>query len=291
MIAFKYTIPTPTAERLWTDVQKLIGDTPWILKAAPSVAITPQFRDMLQQHGISAMRNLADETPSVRIIDALLGRKDALPEPEKFHLPWICHDDHFLTNEQAEGVGRMTETDHPLNVLLAPAGSGDILTVEGVHDRCLGKTTTLAALILRLLTSQEEDLGIIATANMNVAIDALAAKLASLVQIRNRRILVLQSATYLSSNGRSVKDPYHHWRLPELLRQLAKGRLDPNLDRLEIEQAKKAAQAAKYRFHALNMDWTSALQGADEEPGEDDFMNGVKLLIRKYKPEVSHPLN
>lgn len=90
-------------------------------------------------------------------------------------------------------------------------------------------------------------MGIIATANMNVAIDALATKLAALDQMRSKRILVLQSATYLSGTGRSVKDPYHHWRLPELLRQLAKGKLDPNLDRLETELAKKAARAAQYR--------------------------------------------
>lgn len=28
------------------------------------------------------------------------------------------------------------------------------------------------------------------------------------------------------------------------------------------------------------------MRGADEEPGEDDFLNGVKLLIKKYKPQV-----
>lgn len=233
-IMLEYAIPTSTVQKLWTDVFKLVGkDVEWTFKPSPSSIITPRFRELLQQRAVTAMRSQESVAPAVRIIEALLGKLDALPPPEEFTTPFIHLGDFMLTDEQAEGVGRMTCVKHALNMILAPAGSG--------------KTTTITAIIQELLNQCKEDDGIIVTTNMNIAIEGLCKKLAHQKQLKDMRILVLQSPTYLSGEGRTVHDEYHKWRLPELLRQLAEGELDPTLDRTETELAKKAAQAAKYR--------------------------------------------
>lgn len=225
-IELEYVVPTGLAEKLWTDVTKLVDGAAWIVKAASAPVLTLQFRHMLQQRGITSMRANADAFPSVKIIEALLGRASALTPPGDFHTPWLCLGDKFLTNQQAEAVGRMTETEHPLNVLLAPAGSG--------------KTTTITAIVIELIKLLGDDAGIVVTANMNVAVEGIAKKLAELE--KNFRVLLLQSATHLSGPKNYLEDPYYHWRLPELLRKLAKGEIDPTLDRIEVELAKNGCQ-------------------------------------------------
>lgn len=189
-----------------------------------------------------------------------------------------------LTQEQGRAVTISLRDEVPLSTMQAPAGSGKTTTISSM----VLEQTKVSAIVVHSnypKPFERENRCTAVTSAMNIAIDSLASTLAKQTKFDHRRIIVLQSSSYLAKC--SAGDPYHDHRLPVLLVRLAEGAFGL-LNAEEKDIVKSAIVIATRRFNCLQgMDWGNVLHGEVKMEDREDFYKAVELLFERYQPEVS----